>query len=242
MSTIADAEPAPHGFAVVFDCETTGFDEPDVIELAHTEPMIAPFDPAPRVNCSRFKPRKPITYGALATHHIFEGELAQCEPWTGTWSPPLGTEYLIGHNVDYDWKAIGSPDIKRICTLALTRRHWPDVDSHTLGAMTYATATHQDCYELRERLQFSHSAGTDVFLTQRLLSVIVANIGAKTWDELWQASEIARVPLRFSFGKFKGKLISDIRKADRGYISWCLNQDFVREDPYLAKALRGETA
>ncbi len=241
------------GEAVILDTETTGFDEPDVIELAHTDPILAPFDREPLVHCSRFKPRKPITYGALATHHIFEGELAQCEPWTGAWSPPAGTEYLIGHHVDFDWKAIGSPSLKRICTLAISRAHWPELDSHSLGAMTYATATEQERYELRDRLQFAHSANADVALTYRLLGVILANLGCKTWEELWLASEKARTPERMTFGKYgkgsdwakannkgEGMRCENVRKYDPSYYDWLINKcDQVKDDPYLKKALTG---
>lgn len=224
--------------AIIIDTETTGFEEPDVIELAHTEPMANPNE-SPVVHCMRFKPRKAITYGALSTHHIFETELTDYEPWTGAWTPPDGVIYLIGHNIDFDWKAIGSPEVKRICTLALARSYWPEVDSHSLGAMIYATAAEADRYELRDILQFSHNADTDVRLTYRLLTVILTKLQCATWEELWQLSETARVPTRFTFGKFKGKIISDIRRADRSYIDWCLRQDFTREDPYLRKALTG---
>lgn len=242
------------GSAIIFDTETTGLDEPDVIELAHTRPMESPLDPEPLVSCLRFKPRKGITYAAMATHHIFEAELGDAAPWTGAWSPPAATQYLVGHNVDFDWKAIGSPDLKRICTLALSRKHWPDVDSHSLGAMTYATATQQDCFELRDRLRFAHSADTDVLLTHRLLRIIVVNLGMQTWEQLWEASEIARVPERMTFGKYgkgsdwakahnkgEGMRCANVRKYDGGYYDWLINKcDQVRDDPYLKKALTGE--
>jgi exodeoxyribonuclease X len=241
--------------AIVIDTETTGFDEPDVIELAHTEPMLAPiFVDSISASVVRFKPRKAIAYGALATHHIFEDELGSAEPWTGSWLPPAGTEYLIGHHIDYDWKAIGSPDIKRICMLALARRHWPDIDSHNLSAMIYATAPRCDWDELREIMRFAHGAGVDVSLTYRLLKIIVANLGVKTWEQLWQASETARIPLRLTFGKYgpheawakstgqKGMLCAEVRRSDPGYWSWLMSKcDQVRDDPYLRKALGGAT-
>ena len=59
--------------AIVIDTETTGINEPDVIELAHTAVMESPLSPEPAVHCLRLMPRKPISYGALSTHHIFIG-------------------------------------------------------------------------------------------------------------------------------------------------------------------------
>ena len=114
--------------ATILDVETTGIDEPDVIELAWMGPIHAFTPPDQSIEQRRFKPRKPIALGAMAAHHIFDEELASEPEWSGSWMPP--GEYLIGHNCDYDWKAIGSPPMKRICTLALSRRLWPDLDSH----------------------------------------------------------------------------------------------------------------
>lgn len=237
--------------AIILDTETTGITEPDVIELAHTAPIESPLTPEPAVHCLRFMPRKAISYGALATHHIFGDELAQCPQWSGSWSPGEQIGYIVGHNVDFDWKAIGSPNVKRICTLALSRHHWPHVDSHSLGAMTYATATHESKYELRDQLKFAHNASVDVALTHRLMRVIVANLGAHDWAGLWQLSEAARVPIYMGFGKYgpheawakaRGGPMkcADVRKADPSYYSWLVTKcDQVRDDPYFLKALTG---
>lgn len=123
--------------AVVIDTETTGIDEPDVIQLAWL-PLLPVFTGAPEtlkgesagITLNRYRPRKQISLGALATHHILDEELEQETPWEGSWSPPAGTQYLVAHNVDFDWKAIGQPDIKRICTLGCGRGHkatWPTI-------------------------------------------------------------------------------------------------------------------
>ncbi|MFH7456797.1 3'-5' exonuclease, partial [Pseudomonas syringae pv. tagetis] len=79
---------------------------------------------------------KPIELGSLATSQILEEELADCPPHT-EFSMPADTTYIIGHNVDYDWRVNGQPDIKRICTQALSRKLWPAADSHSQSAMIY---------------------------------------------------------------------------------------------------------
>ena len=53
-----------------------------------------------------------------------------------------------------------------------------------------------------------------------------------TWEDIWQASELARIPTIMPFGKHKGTAIADI-PAD--YKRWLLGQPDV--DPYLRKAL-----
>jgi exodeoxyribonuclease X len=54
----------------------------------------------------RYNPGKPISLGALATHHIIDEDLSGCPPHTD-FRLPEGIEYLIGYNVDYDWRVIG---------------------------------------------------------------------------------------------------------------------------------------
>lgn len=237
--------------ALLIDTETTGIDEPDVIELAWMGPLHAFSPPTQPVQCQRFKPRKPITLGALATHHILDEELAQEPEWSGTWSPPA--DYMIGHKVDFDWEAIGKPDnVKRICTLALARRLWPDLDSHSLAALTYHFT---DRHEARELLKSAHGAATDVELCCRVLGQILrAMPKIASWDRLWDASERARVPTHMTFGKFGpdeawakangGPMpCADVRRLDPSYYSWLMNKcDQVRDDPYYQKALRGEPA
>lgn len=228
--------------ALILDTETTGINEPEVVQLAHTQPMNSPFD-IPLLTLKEWRPNKPISLGALATHHILDEELAGFEPWPGSWSPAPGVAYLVGHNIDFDWKAIGSPDVKRICTLALSRAHFPDIDSHSLGALTYYLSA--DRREARDLLRHAHNAETDVHLCYQLLHALINATGAKTWDELYAASEKARIPQRMPLGKYgpangkPGILISEVRRTDPSYVSWCLRQDF---DPYLLKALRGQSA
>lgn len=230
--------------AIVLDTETTGTDKPDVIQLAYSEPADTPFA-VNTCHCRMFRPTKPISLGALATHHILPEELEHHDTWPGRWELPAGVEYMVGHKVDFDWEAIGKPDVRRICTLALARHVWPDLDSHSQGALIYFLLEHR---EARELLKNAHDASTDIFLCHRILLRLIDATGAKTWPDLWELSEKARVPSRFWFGKYgpqgeqQGRLISEIRREDPGYIHWCLTKcDQVTSDPYAQKAMRGES-
>lgn len=212
---------------LILDTETTSKDDAVIIEAAWLELIsLAPFV-ALNPWCSRYNPGKPIALGALATHHILDEELVNCPP-SSTFTLPASTKYIVGHNVDFDWKAIGSPDVKRICTLALARRHFPDLDSHSQGAILYYI--HRNL--AKDLLKNAHSALADVNICGLILKRICEDLNIKTIEELWDRSELARIPLIMPFGKHKGELLKDI---PMDYKSWLLRQDDV--DPYLRKAL-----
>jgi len=226
--------------AIILDTETTGVDEPEVIELAYVGPLATPRDIGRGGVQMQFKPRKPISLGAMATHHIINEDLVGCEPWPGSWKLPPeldSVNYLVGHNVDFDWKAIGSPGIRRICTLACARDIWPNLDSHKLGALIYHLYPHAMA---RELVKGAHAASVDVDLCARVLFVIADIYGVHDWESLWQRSEHARIPRVFSFGKYKGAAIEEVKKTDRSYIAWCLSGkcDIVNDDPYWQQALQ----
>lgn len=201
--------------AIVLDTETTTNKEtPDrpleVVELAWL-PL-----PGSGSFCRRYKPSMPCTFGATAVHHILPHELEGCPPSTQARKDLPQAEFWIGHNIDFDWIALGSPPgAKRICTLALSRDLWPDCDSHTLSAMMYFT---QGCNEAtRSQLQGAHAATADCEFVLELLAAITAKTGVTDLPALYALSEEARIPKKWSFGKFMNEPIG---AADRGYAIW----------------------
>ena len=248
--------------AAFIDVEGTGFDEPEPVEVAL---YIVPPDGGPQhwpvdhnmLWCQRYEPSKAIELGAMATHHIIPQELRGCPP-SSTFVLSPAVKYLVGHGVDYDWEAIGKPNVRRICTLALARRIWPDLSSHKLGAMMY------HCFgitpEVRDRVKQAHGAPADVRMLIDVYYEILDRLDAAgaitlptTWEAIWKVSEEYRIPERFTFGKYGpkpqngyplGALISDVRKphsegGDPGYVRWLLSGacEQVNNDPYLKKAL-----
>ena len=212
--------------AIILDTETNDKDNPEVMELAFI-PYADPFKP----HLSRYCPTVPVKWGALAVHHILMDEVRDCPPSSEAAGKVPKVRYWIGHNIDFDWKALGSPSgVKRICTLALCRSIWPEVDSHTLSAMSYFLLGANP--STRERVLRAHSALDDVLLCSDILQVIMTVLKISDLDELYLESEDARIPKVWTLGKFKGQPIG---AADRGYANWCRKQpDF---DPYVLIAL-----
>lgn len=212
--------------AILFDSETTGVDDPAVLQTsyAYVDHMGIPDR---ECETRLWNPGKPSTFGALATHHIFPEDVGDAPP-ASDFRLPDDVGYLVGHNIDFDWKAIGQPDVKRICTLALARRMWPDTDSHSLGALVYMLRG----ISARSMVKGGHDAEVDVILCSYVLTAICKARQPVDIEDLWRMSEEARIPTVMTFGKHKGTPIAQV-PAD--YKRWLLRQDDV--DPYLVKAL-----
>lgn len=222
--------------AIIFDTETTGIDNPEIIEAAWI-----PFEIGDGMETGyhsefhqRYKPSGTISWGAMAVHHIHPDDLVTEKLKSSDFALPSRVEYLIGHNVDFDWKAAGQPDVKRICTLALSRKLYPEMDSHSQSAMMYRIfGSHA-----RDMLKNAHAALDDVRNCKKLLCVLIAELKGRFGTEvrnlehLWRISESARIPSVMPFGKHKGLPIKDV---PNDYIQWLLKQP--DNDPYLIKAL-----
>lgn len=212
---------------LIVDTETTDKDEPEVIELAWQE-LDSNFNRIDSDFLQRYQPKGAIKFGAMATHHILPEELVGCPP-SDTAALPSDTTYIIGHNVDFDWKALGQPPVKRICTLALAKRLWPHCDSYSLGALTYFFAAAEDEKSVTKQalklaravLKEAHSAGADVGICNLLLKRILKEVGPHSAEALWLLSEASKIPQVMGFGKYKGKPIKEVPKD---YVRWYRNQ------------------
>lgn len=177
---------------------------------------------------------QPISFAAMAVHHILESDLID-QPFYNTFQLPEQTTYIIGHNIDYDVTAIAkcgvdTSKLKPICTLALARRVWEDAEAHNISALIYLIAKGSD--KAREMLKGAHRADADIILTANILMHIIHQLDIQNIEQLYLASEEARIPKTITFGKHKGTAIQDL-PAD--YIQWLLRQDDL--DIYLRKAL-----
>ncbi|MGQ0474334.1 3'-5' exonuclease [Acinetobacter variabilis] len=177
---------------------------------------------------------EPISFAAMAVHHILESDL-EGQPHYSSFKLPQETTYIIGHNIDYDIRAlekcgVNSSNIKAICTLALARRVWSDAEAHNISALIYMITRGSD--RAREMIRKAHRADMDIILTANILMHIVHYLKISSIEELYEASEDARIPRTINFGKHRGTAIAEL-PAD--YVQWLLRQEDL--DPYLRKAL-----
>jgi exodeoxyribonuclease X len=231
------------GSALIFDTELTARVAGQIIEAAWirlpvVDDLAGPSDaidlnPAARyfTNEERFCPSHPISFGAMAVHHILPHELAGKRPHTA-FELPADVTYLVGHSIDFDWEAAGSPvHVNRICTFAMAQHVFADCDGMSLSALLYFTGGANDV--TRQRVRQAHGAMADCWNALALLRAILERKPEiTTWSQLWTFSEECRIPLTMPKGRNRGMLLTDCETSE---LHWYLNQDWI--DPYFRKGL-----
>lgn len=218
----------------IFDTETTDRENGEIIEAAWLQLSTDPIEGDPKILgewSSRFRPSQPSSFGAMAVHHILPSELEDCPP-SSSFKLPEGIVLLVGHSIDFDWNAAGSPaNVKRIDTHAMAQWLWPDASGFSQIALLYMLDGATP--ETREMVREAHGALADARMNYRLLTHILSmKPEIKTWNELWRYSEVCRIPRTCPFKRWEGVLLEDM---DYSAINWCLNQDWL--DPYFRKGL-----
>lgn len=164
-----------------------------------------------------------IDFGAMSVHHIIQSDLTGKPPHTD-FRLPDETIYLIGHNIQYDIEAlvkcgVNAHYIKPICTLNLSRRVYPEAESHKLGALAYMLS--KDHHATRDLLKNAHNAKTDIYITSLILLDIVQKLNIQDMEHLYEESCKALIPEFINFGKFKGTAIKNL---PIDYVRWLQRQ------------------
>jgi exodeoxyribonuclease X len=218
----------------IFDTETTDRENGEIIEAAWLKLSTEAIVGEPKVLdewSGRFLPSRPSTFGAMAVHNILPFELEGCPP-SSSFELPEDTVLLIGHSIDFDWNAAGSPDnVRRIDTCSIAKWLWPDASGYSQIALLYMLDGATP--ETRETVRNAHGALADARMNYRLLKHILAQKPEiSTWNALWRYSEECRIPRTCPFKRWEGVLLEEM---DYSAITWCLRQDFI--DPYFRTGL-----
>ncbi|MBK0062588.1 MULTISPECIES: 3'-5' exonuclease [unclassified Acinetobacter] len=186
----------------------------------------------------RYKPSEQIDISAMAIHLIADEDLEKSPSFKEFNFPEdLIPEYLIGHNIDYDIDAIAragcnTKHIKRICTLAMSRYLWPELESHKLPVVALYVSKNRSM--TAHELRFAHCAAQDCDITFNVLQAIIQHQNINSIEELYQFSELARVPTHIFWGKWRGRRIFDLETKQ---IKQLLENE---TDKYLLTALNNE--
>lgn len=198
-----------------------------------------------------FNSGRPISPKTTAIHGIVDADVAGLERFNlANFTVP---EYLIGHNVSFDWRVIGRPETKLICTVQLARAAFPDwysyKQSHCIEQLFAWQGRAQQSVHFTSH---AHDALGDVRMCREIylaccerLSIEANDYTAahkvseetkryrlknrKAISERYKHAPITIMP----FGKHRGQLIANLPIA---YVRWVLaNASELR--PNLAAAL-----
>lgn len=188
-----------HLKAIILDTETTGLKAPEPVEVAYI--ALAELENYPNAEIlsnshhtfnSRFRNRlQRISREAQAIHGISEAAVAD-RPYfkLELLALPEHVEYLICHNVQYDYRVLGKPDelgLKKICTVKLARLLWPELTNHKLTTIIeYAFP------EIHTQLTAkAHSALVDCKLCLLILHKALSEFEINSWEDFYELAGVA---------------------------------------------------
>lgn len=163
------------------------------------------------------RPDRPISPQAMAIHHITE-EMVADKPWIEEIVPLyMGSPWYVAHNASFDRRVLPEMQGEWICTMKLARRLWPCIKYSNMGlykSRKLSVATPPGLHH--------HRALYDCYITAALLLDIINTSG-------WTPEEMATITGRpallstFTFGKYRGKPVSEVAENDHGYLRWLFN-------------------
>jgi exodeoxyribonuclease X len=209
----------------VVDVESTGIDDPaEIVEVGWTDVRLFPegwvIESGPH---SRLvSPGIPISYPAMAVHHISEAEAATgINPDEARALVAQGADLLCAHNAAFDGRFIRGHKAPWLCTFKCARTAWPDLQSHGNGSIRYERGL---CLG-DPRTEPSHRAGPDTWVTAAILLDLLKVLSI---DEML---EITRNPVllrKIDFGEHAGKTFPEI---PWDYLNSIVNKSNMPQDP-----------
>ncbi len=201
------------------DTETTGLGkDAGIVEISWVE-TDEHFNEVER-HYSLINPGKPIQAGAMGAHGITEAMVANAptisEFMGGVWFP-LDREnlVLVAHNAAFDINFFG-PWMQApltLCTMKAARIIYPDADNHKLATLKYYLGL-EGCHDR------AHSADEDVSVLIQLAKRMCADADCGL-PELMHIQNISRTIKKMTFGKHRGKLLTELPKD---YVTWLLTK------------------
>ena len=205
---------------VFFDLETTGINivKDRIVEISYVK--VFP-NGKEETKTRRINPGMPIPPESTAIHGITDEDVKDC-PTFKEIAKSLATQIegcdLAGYNSNrFDIPMLAEEFLRAGVDIDLNRRKFIDVQTifHKMEQRTLAT------YEvLKAQLDRYPDLKNDVaFLSQySCYSNNVDFAGRMVYND--KGEEV------INFGKYKGRLVTEILKSDPGYYSWIMNGDF----------------
>lgn len=196
--------------ALVIDTETDQGRDPRPIQVA-TINVATGYEWMKYFNSGR-----PISPVVIKVHGITDEDVAGLERFElEQFELPA---YLIGHNVRFDWRVIGSPSTKLICTVRLARAAFPEWSAYSQSKCIEQLLGNSEASKMTIA---AHDALGDARMCYLLYQACCERLEIAPTDFAAahaisnKATPVSKMP----FGKHKGKAIKDVPIS---YVSWML--------------------
>ncbi|WP_162419650.1 exonuclease domain-containing protein [Microvirga brassicacearum] len=203
----------------VIDTETTGIPDEDdghaLVEVGCCD-IVDGVVGTPR--SMLVNPRRPISVGAMATHHITDDDVENAPPIDAGLKMLMegNPDYFFAHKAEFDEQFFGAGGATIICTWKAALRLYPDSERHTNQYLRYELGLDVD----RVLADPPHRAGADAYVTAHLLHRMFDD-GASIEDMLRWSKGHPLFP-KIGFGKHFGKRWEDV---DIGYLNWIIGTE-----------------
>ncbi len=201
------------------DTETTGLGkDAGIVEISWVE-TDENFNEVDR-HYSLINPEKPIQPGAMGAHGITEAMVAD-SPTISEFMEEAGYPLdvdggvLVAHNAAFDIVHF-APWMREpltLCTMKAARVIYPEADNHKLTTLKYYLGL-EGCHDR------AHSADEDVNVLMQLVKRMCQDAECGL-PELLHIQNIPRKIHKMSFGKHRGKALSELPKD---YVNWLLTK------------------
>ena len=217
---------------IILDTETTGTKEPDrIIQLSFL--ITNENNEIEEIHDTLCMPPVPISYEAMAIHHITPEIIVNTQPLqkTETYKRLIemnsSENILVIHNAKFDLEMLFKDDFENrmqlIDTFRVLKHIQPD-DRHSLQVNRYALGLYKKEKELTDRYNLEinpHNALSDVIILKLLLDYLMFE---KNYS-VEKLIELTKTPIlydKFYSGKYKREKIIDIIEKDPEYIEYML--------------------
>lgn len=225
---------------VLLDTETTGAGEND--RLCQIGFFILNGKELPIVQADYCKPPLPISFGAMAVHHITNEQIADKPPYAQTQSAKMLEElntpetFMVIHNAPFDLGMLAKEGVTwrgpLIDTLRCIRHLQPELESHSLQYLRYALGFYKTEQEEATRLNVqinAHDALGDVLVLNLLMRHLVGLVNRDIGELVRLTKKPILIP-KFRFGKYKDQPVEEIVVRDPDYIGWMLDKMEMDDD------------
>ena len=215
---------------VILDTETTGTkDEDKIIQLSYL--VTDENNEIEEIHDTLCNPLIPISYEAMAVHHITPEDIAGCDILQNSEAYKRLNELntpdniLVIHNAKFDLEMLFRDDFENnmqlIDTFRVLKHIQPD-DRHSLQINRYALGLYKKEKELALKYNLeinAHNALGDVIVLKLLLDYLLEKY---SYEELIKLTKTPILYEKFYNGKYKREYIPDVIEKDPAYINYLL--------------------